>query len=64
MSNKSFDPSNTVLSKVLYNVHEDGAAMFQCVVASNDSPDFSAVATEANAEVLKLSPLAQSNTVT
>ena len=63
-NNKTYDPSNTVLSKVLYNVHTADAAMFQAVVGSNDSPDYSAVASEANVECVKLSPLAESNVVT
>tara|TARA_R110002012_G_C11611912_1_gene608237 strand:+ start:125 stop:322 length:198 start_codon:yes stop_codon:yes gene_type:complete len=62
-NNKTYDPSNTVLSKVLYQVHEDGAAMFQPVIAGHDSADYSAVASEANVECVKLSPLAESNTV-
>lgn len=64
VNDHEFDPSNTVLSKVLYNVHTADAAMFQAVVGSNDSPDYSAVATEANVECVKLNPLAEPNVVT
>tara|TARA_R110002012_G_scaffold286104_1_gene477482 strand:+ start:43 stop:237 length:195 start_codon:yes stop_codon:yes gene_type:complete len=64
MANLTYDPSDSSVSKVLYNVHEDGAAMVQCVVGSSDSPNYSQTAAEANAELLKLNPKAQSNTVT
>ena len=64
MSNFTYNPSDSSVSKVIYNVAQDGAAMFQCVVGSTDSVDYSQAAAEANLEVLKLSPLAQSNTVT
>ena len=60
MSPLGFTPGATSpIESIKYFVKTTGAAMFQPTVASSDSPNYSECATEANAQVVKLSPLAE-----
>ena len=55
----AFNPKTTdTITSVEYMVNATGDAMFQPTIASSDSPDYTADKVEANAQVLKLNPLA------
>ena len=54
-----YKPSEAAISAVTYAVSTSGDAMFQPTIASSDSPDYSTASVEANAQCVKLSPLAQ-----
>lgn len=54
-----YKPSEAAISAVTYAVSTTGDALFQSTIASSDSPDYSIAAAEANAQCVKLSPLAE-----
>lgn len=50
--------ASSPIQSISYSVAVTGNAMFQPVVASTDSPDYTTCKVEANQQVEKLSPLA------